>query len=109
MALKETILELGQTNSVSMPSEPWPDGGGSDEGLLAMRAGSVKERLAVVDAARLGGEAVEGGGDDMTQASCRHCLAEASTCNRLVEGRVARRGLQEKEKEEEKEENDEAR
>lgn len=43
--VKEKILELEHTNSVSMPSALFADGAGTDVVLRAVRAGSVKLRL----------------------------------------------------------------
>jgi len=46
--VKETIFEVEHTNSVSMPSELFADAGCEDD-RTAGRAGSVKERRAVVE------------------------------------------------------------
>jgi hypothetical protein len=69
--VKETVLEVGQTKSVSMPSEVFLDGG-VDVERIAGRAGSVNERRLVVEAYGACSAIVEEAGRDMMDASCRH-------------------------------------
>jgi hypothetical protein len=71
-AVKETVLEVGQTKSVSMPSEVFL-AGGVDVERIAGRAGSVNERRLVVEACGACSAIMEEeAGSDMVDASCKH-------------------------------------
>ena len=77
VAVKETILDLEQTNSVSMPSALFVDAG-AGAGLLALRAGRVKLRrmwVALAAGRSACSGVFEGAGDDMAGASGGHCGA----------------------------------
>jgi hypothetical protein len=70
-AVKETVLDVGQTKSVSMPSEVFR-GGGVDVERIDGRAGSVNERRLVVEACGACSAIIEEVGSDMMDASCKH-------------------------------------
>jgi hypothetical protein len=74
--VKEKILELEHTNSVSMPSALCVDAG-TELVLFAMRAGSVKLRLPVLLESAVGASGVfaEAEGDDMAGVLREHCRA----------------------------------
>jgi hypothetical protein len=74
VAVKETILEVAQVKSVSMPSEVFLDAG-VDVDRNAGRAGSVNERRPVVEGCGACSGGFEDAGTDMMGASCKHHLA----------------------------------
>jgi hypothetical protein len=76
--VKEKILELEHTNSVSMPSALCVEAG-TELVLLALRVGSVKLRLPVLLELAVGASGVfaEAEGDDMAGVSREHCRARA--------------------------------
>lgn len=70
--VKDTILELEQMNSVSMPSELLVEAGA--DGALLVRVGTVKLRRALVGI-KAGGaceRVLDAVGDDMLEDLCRH-------------------------------------
>lgn len=72
VAANETILECGQTTSVSMPSALFGEAG-IGAGPLLKRAGTVKERRALCSGVGACSGVLEGAsGEDMVGGSCRH-------------------------------------
>lgn len=75
--VKETVLELGHINSVSMPSELFLDAGADpdrNDGL----AGRVNERRpVVVEACGACSGALEDAGTDMMRGLCVHLLGSS--------------------------------
>jgi hypothetical protein len=69
--VKDTVLEAGQTKSVSMPSEVFLDAG-VDVERIEGRAGSVNERRPWVEACGAYSGIFEDAGRDMMDASCTH-------------------------------------
>jgi hypothetical protein len=81
-AVKDTVLEAGQTKSVSMPSEVFLDAG-VDVDRIEGRAGSVNERRPWVEACGACSGIFEEAGRDMMVASCTHSRVELRTGVRL--------------------------
>lgn len=86
-AVKETILELEHTKSVSMPSGLFVDAGCDAD--LTVCAGSVKERRLVVDvAAGACAPVFAGAGEDMLGASSSHPQSAAGAVGGTMAVRV---------------------
>jgi len=74
-AVKETILECGQTTSVSMPSALLVEAG-AGAGLLRIRAGTVKERRPLCSGGGACSGVLEGAsGDDIVKAHA--CISKS--------------------------------
>lgn len=86
-AVKDTILEAGHVKRVSMPSEVFLDAG-VDVDRTVGRAGSVNERLPVVEACGACSEVLEEAGTDMANASRKHYCTERESA-----GAVPARGV----------------
>lgn len=89
VAVKETILECGQTTSVSIPSALLLEAG-AEAGLLRSRAGTVKERRPLCS----GGGACSGvldgaSGDDMMNAHA--CISKSGRCATCRSQNIRRR------------------
>lgn len=89
VAVKDTILDVEQTKSVSMPSEVFLDAG-VDVDRIAGRAGSVNERRPVVEGCGACSGAFEEAGTDMTGPSCKHSRVELKPSG---ESRAGREGV----------------
>jgi hypothetical protein len=90
-AVKETILDVVQMKSVSMPSELFLDAG-VDVDRIAGRAGSVNERRPWVEAcgACPSSGVFEEAGTDMMGTSCKHSGLEMKPSGEAPAGRGER-------------------